>query len=103
MIESGFTVDTDDDLPQEHTPTNGHVRKRQRTTSPSRAKHALHFSKMQREIRKQIKVKAIHERHQKGFKKVFADYYPISIDELRMLPFSLCSFNGSYFFFSERS
>lgn len=100
MIETGFTADTDDDLPQEHTPTNGHARKRQRTTSPSRAKQALHHSKMQREIRKQIKVKGMDERHQKGFKQVFADYFPISIDELRMLPFSFCSFNGSYFFSS---
>lgn len=80
--KSGFTVDTDDDLPQEHTPTNGHVRKRHRTTSPSRAKHALHFSKVQREIRKKIKVRAMDERHQKEFEKVFADHYPINIDEL---------------------
>ncbi|KAG1862566.1 hypothetical protein DFJ58DRAFT_725404 [Suillus subalutaceus] len=69
-------------LPQEHTPTNGHVRKRQRTTSPSQAKQALYHSKVQREMRKQAKVRAMDERHQKGFKQVFADYYPINIDEL---------------------
>ncbi|KAG2345594.1 hypothetical protein BDR05DRAFT_116804 [Suillus weaverae] len=81
--KNGFNADTDDELPQEHAPTNGHARKRQRTISPSHAKHALHYSKMQREIRKQAKVRAMDERHQKGFKQVFADYYPINIDELR--------------------
>lgn len=80
--KNGFTADTDDELPQEHTPSNGHARKRQRTTSPSQAKQALYHSKMQREIRKQAKVKAMGERHQKGFKQVFADYFPINIDEL---------------------
>lgn len=79
--KNGFTADTDDEL-QEHTPTNGHARKRQRTTSPSQAKHALYHSKMQRGMRKQAKVRAMDERHQKGFKQVFADYYPIHIDEL---------------------
>lgn len=80
--KGGFTVDTDDELSQAHTSTNGHMRKRQRTTSPSQAKQALHQSKMQREMRKQAKVRAMDERHQKGFKQVFADYYPIDIDEL---------------------
>ncbi|KAG1808170.1 uncharacterized protein BJ212DRAFT_1485119 [Suillus subaureus] len=80
--KNGFTADTDDELPQEHTPTNGHARKRQRTTPPRQAKQALCHSKMQREIRKQAKVRAMDERHQKGFKQVFADYYPINIDEL---------------------
>ncbi|KAG1867356.1 hypothetical protein F4604DRAFT_1776989 [Suillus subluteus] len=80
--KNGFTADTDDELPQEHTPTNGHARKRQRTTSPSQAKQALYHSKVQREMRKQAKVRAMDERHQKGFKQVFADYYPINIDEL---------------------
>jgi hypothetical protein len=102
VIESGFTVDTDDDLPQEHTPTNGHVRKRHRTTSPSRAKHALHFSKVQREIRKKIKVRAMDERHQKEFEKVFADHYPINIDELRMFT-PLTLFFQWFIFFLQRA
>ncbi|KAG1881480.1 hypothetical protein C8R48DRAFT_744230 [Suillus tomentosus] len=93
--KNGFTADTDDELPQNHTPINGHVRKRHRTISPSKAKQAFNYSKMKRETRKQAKVRAMDERHQKGFKKVFADYYPIDIDELRMLPFPLCSFNVS--------
>ncbi|KAG2131994.1 uncharacterized protein EDB93DRAFT_1177323 [Suillus bovinus] len=80
--KNGFTVDTDDELSQEHTPTNGHVRKRQRTTSPCRTKQAFHYSKMKRDIRKQAKVRAMDERHQKGFKQMFADYYPLDIDEL---------------------
>ncbi|KAG2119559.1 uncharacterized protein F5147DRAFT_664592 [Suillus discolor] len=80
--KNGFTADTDDELPQKHSPTNGHARKRQRTISPSKTKQAFNHSKMKRETRKQAKVRAMDERHQKGFKQVFADYYPIDIDEL---------------------
>jgi hypothetical protein len=43
------------------------------------------------------------KRHQKKvFKQVFADYYPINIDELRMFSLSLYSFNGSFLFCFQR-
>ncbi|KAG2150509.1 hypothetical protein DEU56DRAFT_869324 [Suillus clintonianus] len=97
--KDGFAADTDDELPQARTPTNGHARKRHRTTSPGQAKQAMHHSKMHREMRKQAKVRAIDERHQQGFKHWFADYYSDyysnNIDQLRMLPFPSYSFNAS--------
>ncbi|KAG1734715.1 uncharacterized protein EDB91DRAFT_1146477 [Suillus paluster] len=80
--KNGFAADTDDELPPERPSTNGHTRKRQRTTSPAQAKPALQHSKVQREKRKQAKIRAMDERHQQGFKQVFADHYPINIDEL---------------------
>ncbi|KAG0706138.1 hypothetical protein DFH29DRAFT_205702 [Suillus ampliporus] len=80
--KDGFAADTDDEVPQKHTSTNGHKRKRQRTTSPTQAKQALQHSKIQRDKRKQAKVRAIDGRHKQGFKQMFADHYPINIDEL---------------------
>jgi hypothetical protein len=70
-------------MPQEH---NDHARKRQRTTSPGHFKQALQHSKIRREKRKIAKVRAMDKHHQKIFKKMFADHYPINIDELRMFP-----------------
>lgn len=87
-------------MPQEHTHTNDHARKRQRTTSPGQVKQALQ-SRIQREKRKIARARVMDKRHQKKvFKQVFADYYPINIDELRMFSLSLYSFNGSFFLFS---
>ncbi|OAX41057.1 hypothetical protein K503DRAFT_854905 [Rhizopogon vinicolor AM-OR11-026] len=80
--KGGFAAETDDEVPQEHTYTNGHARKRQRTTSPGQVKQALQHAKIQREKRKIAKVRAMDQRHQKVFKQVFADHYPINIDEL---------------------